>query len=116
MTKGNRGPKFKFTVAYESGPVAEQNLDRALDILAIWMARLYKKEHPEEFNKRQIVEDSSATKGSSNDPDLATKRLDAQEEMEYHSEAIQMISNSSADGLINDQFACNKEGEERCLR
>jgi hypothetical protein len=77
MTKGNRGPKFKFTVAYESGPVAEAKLDRAMDILAIWIARKYRAEHPEEFRKRQIVENTSANTASSDEPIQPSSDLEA---------------------------------------
>lgn len=43
--------KFTFITAITSGPEADERLDRAMDILAVWIARKYKSEHPELFRK-----------------------------------------------------------------
>ena len=100
---------------FESGPLTDQNLDRAMDILAIWMASLYKKEHPEEFQRFRVIEDLSANTDSSNDPGHASKQLDVQDEMEYHvGGAIQMISYTSYNDSIDSPVIPNKVGEERC--
>ena len=77
MINGRKGSKFKFTVTYETGPVAEIKSDRAMDILAMWIARKYKAEHPEEFKKPQTVENSPAKTDSSDDLTHSTGDLEA---------------------------------------
>jgi hypothetical protein len=45
--------KFTYTTKVITGPEADANWDRAMDILAVWMARKFKADHPELFKKSQ---------------------------------------------------------------